>query len=629
MTKPAAAVAVPIFLQRRTIFLSCAVVALVTLFASAGAAGAEVVYRLLTDGALLLAWLIAAGGIGGVFLRRLEPSALKVVTSIALGLGILGLVTLGLGLIGWLSRATAFGLIAIGVSMALMLLRGVKLDFRSLRARQSGWAWLWIAAAPIVGLVIFGSLAPPGFLWGDEPHEYDVLEYHLQIPREWYEAGRITQLEHNAFCYFPQGVEIHYLLAMHLRGGPWAGMYLAQQMHAAMTLLTAAAVFAIAVQMAPRAQATVAGVAAITVPWIALLAPMGYNEGGLLFFGTLAIGWTVMALREGATWRDVTLGGVMAGFACGAKLTAGPLLLAGLPVAGLVGRLRWPRAVVIALVGFAVFSPWAIRTFAWTGNPVFPEVNAVFKSPRFDDVQNERWKRAHAPTAEQRSIAGRLRAAGSQIGGDWRFGYLLLPAAVIAAVLGRRRRETRLLAAMLGVQLIFWLFFTHLQGRFFVLAIPTAALLLTLLERRAYVIFAAIVVVAQSILTIGFITSQPRFEFARESRALGVEQVELLLPQEMQDAIKSGAAIELVGDAQAFRYPVPMSQLRYRTVFDIKPTTTADDMVATWLGSPRRAGAYIFLHLNELLRLHKTYHDVPLPSIDPNTPLDRPLVIPP
>ena len=33
------------------------------------------------------------------------------------------------------------------------------------------------------------------------------------------------------FSYFPFGVEMHYLLAMHLAGGPWRGMYLAQLMH--------------------------------------------------------------------------------------------------------------------------------------------------------------------------------------------------------------------------------------------------------------------------------------------------------------------------------------------------------------------------------------------------------------
>ena len=45
---------------------------------------------------------------------------------------------------------------------------------------------------PLLSIAAVGALLPPGMLWHpDEPHGYDVVEYHLQIPREWYEAGRI------------------------------------------------------------------------------------------------------------------------------------------------------------------------------------------------------------------------------------------------------------------------------------------------------------------------------------------------------------------------------------------------------------------------------------------------------
>src|SRR5688572_12379221 len=162
-------------------------------------------------------------------------------------------------------------------------------------------------------------------------------------------------------------------------------------MHAAIALLSGAAVFAAAAAVAPRAQATIAGVAALAVPWVALLAPVAYNEGGLLLFGALAIGWTLHAVMVEYLYRDAICAGVMAGFACGAKLTAGPLLLLGLPLALLAGAVAIRpmlrvviAAAVIAVLGLVVFAPWAIRTYAWSdGNPVFPEANSIFKSDRF------------------------------------------------------------------------------------------------------------------------------------------------------------------------------------------------------------------------------------------------------
>src|SRR5208337_2754538 len=95
-------------------------------------------------------------------------------------------------------------------------------------------------------VVTLAACFPPGILWGDEPNGYDVVEYHLQVPREWFEAGRILPLHHNVFSFFPFNVEMHYLLAMFLHDGPWAGMYLAQMMHVGFCLMAAWAVFALA-----------------------------------------------------------------------------------------------------------------------------------------------------------------------------------------------------------------------------------------------------------------------------------------------------------------------------------------------------------------------------------------------
>ena len=89
----------------------------------------------------------------------------------------------------------------------------------------------------ILGMALVAATLPPGMLWPDDPLPYDVLEYHLQGPREWYEAGRIEPLRHNVYTFFPFNVEMQFLLAMHLRGGPWAGMYLAQLMHVAYVAL--------------------------------------------------------------------------------------------------------------------------------------------------------------------------------------------------------------------------------------------------------------------------------------------------------------------------------------------------------------------------------------------------------
>jgi MFS family permease len=269
-------------------------------------------------------------------------------------------------------------------------------------------------------------------------------------------------------------------------------------------------------------------------PWLALLAPVAYNEGGLLLYGTLAIGWALNALmRDNADRRrttDALFAGAMTGFACGVKLTAGPLLIAGLPLAlfaGAVGFRSLSRtfiaATILGVVGLAIFSPWAIRNFAWARNPVFPEANSVFRSDRFTPVQDQRWKQAHAATAAQKSVPMRLRAAKDQILFDWRFGYVLLPLAIVAMLLTRGRPGTWFLATLLLVMTGFWLGFTHLQGRFFVLAIPVAALMIAQLERRPFVIVSAVLIVIQALIAIGWTAGHERLALLRDNAAFRID----------------------------------------------------------------------------------------------------------
>ena len=631
--------------DRRGVALACgAVLFLVCLLAYAGASWAVVLYQLAADGPLLAAWLLSSLGLGAALLRAFRlrgddnlPGLLTMVTSIALGLGAVSLAVLGLGRAGWLNRATAVALIGVGIVLAVVEAARYRTGRRpgetdaAARAwfnAPAGWAWLWLAVMPLLAMAVVGAVVPPGFLWTpDEPHGYDVVEYHLQVPREWYEAGQIVPLRHNVFSFFPFGVESHYLLAMHLRGGPWNGMYLAQLMHAAHVVLTVLALYGFARRTAPRAAGAVfAGVLAASVPWLTLLAPIAYNEGGLLLYGTLAVGWASGAARPDGGWcaRTLALAGAMAGFACGTKLTAVPMVLAAVPAAVAVQALarRPARAVAVVagatafvLVGLLVFAPWIARNIAWAGNPVFPEAMPLLGRAHFSEVQVERWQRAHKPPPAQASVPARFKALGREVLFNWQFGYGLLPLAVVATVMSRGRGDSIFLGALLLMLAGFWLALTHLQGRFFVLAVPLAAMLIAGADwgRRPWVGAAAAVVAAG----VGVATVHSHFSsrmYGPQGRAgvIGVpgEALEQLHPPELQ-GLAPDATVTLVGDAKAFWYPRTMRSLRYRTVFDVD-TSSATDVVEAWRGRPV-PNEWLLIDPGELTRFSQTYFGVPPP----------------
>jgi hypothetical protein len=602
----------------------------------AGAGAGPVVYHLLTDGATLIAWLIAAAGTGSFVLGLIAPNVrvtplLRFVTAVAMGFGTISLLVLGAGLAGWLHHATALMIVIAGILLALLQLFKAKIssvDALAWLQEPAGWNWLWLLACPFAAIGLVAAMLPPGILWRrDDPSFYDVVEYHLQVPREWFEAGRIMPLSHNVFSFFPMNVEMHYLLAMHLSGGPWAGMYLAQLMHFAFIALFVVVLYAFGLQVAKPLPAITGALAVATVPWMTQLASVAYDEGGFLLFGALAIGWTWLAIvEEGSRTRRLVIAGAMAGFACGTKLTAVPEVLVALTFV-ISAFLLWKNigqwrtavrgAMIFAIVGLVTFSPWLGRDVKWAGNPVFPEATGLLGPGNFTPVQVERWRRAHSARPDQQYLDARLHAGVTEILMSWQYGYVLVPLGLIAAVLARRRRLAILLAAMLIGTILFWLFATHLEGRFFVLALPLCAWLIAQLDRPALISAALILVLVSAGISgarlhhdiVSILQGTGDSPFPQPTVGLlGLPDISGL-EAGFLDGLSPGQDVVLVGDAKAFFYTIPMSRLHYRTVFDVHGGD--DDLMTTWNGGPIPHGARVIIDPAELQRFHRTYWKVP------------------
>jgi hypothetical protein len=572
------------------------------------------------DFVLLILWLASATGFGAAILKmsgfhRHSSEVLRLVTAVGLGLGFMSLLVLAIGLCIPMHGIVTWGILLLGCGAAVWARDIWMVSIRSEAAVQP-YRWLMLLWFASLGLACLGALVPPGLLWGDEPNGYDVLEYHLQVPREWYELCRIVPLRHNVFSYFPFNVEMHYLLAMGLRGGPWSGMYLAQLMHVAFIALTVLAIYALIAERS-KPLAIIAAAAVATVPWMGLLAPVAYDEGGLLLWGTLAIG---LSLRDSEDWRSMALAGAMAGLACGSKLTAVPIVLLATPAIHVVLARFKSKAILAAgafvLFGSVVFSPWLLKNIAWVGNPIFPEETAIFGRGHWSQTQVERWIRAnHLPRLDQQNLRGRAAAGWNQIVADGRFGFVVMPLGIVAAAFNWKDRRTAALCLILISLAVFWLFFTHLQSRFFTLAIPISALLIGQLGTRRLVVIAySIIVLLAGCGGLAAVFEKVTSINPHLFEIIGTENLSGLTPL-ADTTVPADARLLLVGDGKPFLYNVPTDHLRYRTVFDVdaKPGETSDR--AWQSGWDEWAGPTIrVIDAPELRRFTQTYWGIPQPS---------------
>lgn len=449
------------------------------------------------------------------FLGSELPLSQKIITSLACGLPILSLATMGLGLLGvlryqylWLGLIGVLALIAVIVLHRTIqnLPPAEKLVFEA----GKYWPILLAVVIPFAVLLLLCATIPPGVLWPAEGFGYDILEYHLQVPKEWFDAGKIHFLEHNVYANFPFNAEMLYLLAMTLKHDPHEAIYLSQMIHASFTILFVVAIW-VFTRPAGLKQATFSTLAAGTCGWLVYLGPLAYVEMGMLFTGVVALGLIWQIGRNKAPCdspiRTAILVGLLLGLCGGFKYTAlamiaAPIILMAMMV--FIRKTKFFKAILATLIMggmcLAAMSPYLVRNVIWTGNPVFPLAYNLFGGKGWDANLAQRWKEGHSPREEEKPLPARLEKlywAGLQnplanafiadhykAKGDFEraseigdppplmdlptFGFTLLILPWLIFFTRRQGLNDWLLLMIFIVQTLVWLLATHLQARFLV-----------------------------------------------------------------------------------------------------------------------------------------------------------------
>lgn len=548
---------------------------------------------------VLAAALIAAGAIafGRLVLRLIRLHSFLTPFErfpLAFGLGMTGLgsVTLVLGRLGWI------GPWPVRVGLAILVATEV---VSSLRRR--GWegdepARVIAKPAPVRRLLPwagFAAIAGPFlltmFLGAMLPTiDFDAIEYHLEGPKEYFLAGKISFLPHNVYTSMPFNIEMLHLLGMEVLGDWWSGA-LAGQLLVALHAPAAAAMIALtALRLGSPRAAWVAPVVYLTTPWIYRIATIPYVEGPLCYYHAALIWITARILSEsprGSSDSNVehatgvpspvalwAAAGILTGGAMGCKYPG--LISAVVPfgVAALVDAFRRRSARIIFAFGLgwaAVMSPWLIKNVIDTGNPVYPLAYRIFGGRQWDSALDAKWSSVHGP----RPINGALLLDSmlDVVGrSDWQS-----PLYVALAPLALLRREWRRRALVLWGYVLYifatWWLLTHRLDRFWLPILPPLAVLAGLgadwVRSRAWTTMLS-VLMGLAILTSFTYCSTGLAglnEWTSDYKSLRRSVPEMLNPPlvQLDRQLPQDAKVLLVGQAAVFNVQHPVV---YNTVFN-------------------------------------------------------------
>lgn len=600
--------------------------------------------------------VVSAVALGDGLLRRLHllgelPPSLRVAFAGGLGLSVLSLCTLLLGVVGLLSGWIFWPMVLTPIAYRFWRRRSEADSFPATfrETKMDGFAKLMIGVAfPFVVAIVLGASLPSV--------DFDVREYHLQGPKEFFLNGRVGFLEHNVYTSFPFLTEMLSLTGMVLVGDWWGGAIVGKLILASFGLFAAFAIYGLGRMIDSRA-AWFGVVFWLTSPWCYRASTIAYTEGALAYYVIAGFAAAYLAWQQRSVgWWIVT--GFLAGSAMSCKYpglvqAVAPALVAF--AAYVVWRTKMEAGPIWSnlgrsLVGFLVaaafaFGPWALKNLIETGNPVYPLGYSVFGGVDLNDAWAAKWKGGHSPpfnvlTSPIRAVPDFVRAAADVfIKNDWQTPAVAWFAPLALLVMLRRGRGLIAGGAAFTLWLyVMWWALTHRIDRFWVPMLPVTCLLAGIGARsiqlisddsgdsnerdglwwsRVVVLLLAVSVIYHwTFIAVGQAGYQhwlSPYEVAKREAASSALGIQLL-----NEALSEEDRPLLVGEAQVFE--LKMRPI-YNTVFDesIFQRLTSADLsepdadqrtanVNEFCERLRGAGVtHLFVNWSEVLRYRETY----------------------
>ncbi len=232
----------------------------------------------------------------------------------------------------------------------------------------------------IVSILILSSVPPVS---------RDALTHHLAVPKLYLAHCGIYEIPSLVFSYYPMNLELLYLIPLYF-GNDIAPAYI----HFFFGLLTSFLVFAYLKRRINKIYALFGALFFLSIPVIVKLSITSYVDLGLVFFSTASIIFLIKWIESDFKFKHLIISALFCGLCLGTKYNAIIVFtLLSLFVVFAYVRIctnkNMPESVksvkalssglMFIVVSLLVFSPWMIRNYIWTKNPVYPLYQSFFK----------------------------------------------------------------------------------------------------------------------------------------------------------------------------------------------------------------------------------------------------------
>lgn len=368
-------------------------------------------FHLSAVGLLLAACLLVGQSVLKLLRLGTSPTMSGALLSIVAGIIIMGDLILLLGLCGVLDPLVFWLMVVLPLLVGAVahriwlgdLWHDTKSAISEIHFGKFEWALLAIGViAVLINLV--AAFIPP--------FEWDTTKYHLACPKEYMQRGRIEFLPHNFYASMPSLMNMHYLWGLVVgSGGHWEKLIegadgIPHLLNWAMQLLTALAVFALARERFGAKAGLYGACAFLVSPSLYFFSTSATVDLAVAFFATVAISEVWRAIEK-EDKKSLTRGAIAVGAALSTKYIAAMIVAVPLGLTLLFFLRRAPsRAIlyfaILTAVSLLVVSPWLIKNYMATGNPVYPLLHQIFPTPYWDETARRVFDNEHiAPFTHQ------------------------------------------------------------------------------------------------------------------------------------------------------------------------------------------------------------------------------------